>query len=122
MGSAQTTKPDLNELTEGRSTSIVLSAFRSPAKLESVGAFLLFLCVTLLLYGITILQNPSTVYVGTGHDSAMIIWSLAWWPYAIAHGLNPFIARVIWAPVGFNLAWATATPGPALLLWPITYF
>ncbi len=122
MSSAQTTKPDLNGLIEGRSTSIISPAVIATATLESVGAFLLFLCLTLLLYGITILQNPSTMYVGTGHDSAMIIWSLAWWPYAMAHGLNPFIARVIWAPAGFNLAWATATPGPALLLWPITYF
>lgn len=49
-----------------------------------------------------------------------MMWCLVWWPHAIAHGLNPFISRVIWAPTGFNLTWATSIPALALALWPIT--
>lgn len=89
--------------------------------LETVGAFAVFSLIALLFYGNGVISSPSTIYAGTGHDSAAIIWSLAWWPYAIGHRLNPFIARVIWTPVGFNLAWATAIPGPSLVLWPVTY-
>lgn len=86
----------------------------------AAAAFLLFVLCSALLYGSGIAANPSSIYIGGGHDPAGFIWSMVWWPYAIAHGLNPFFARVIWAPVGFNLAWAAATPGPSLLLWPIT--
>ncbi len=89
--------------------------------LTAAAAFLMFLSAALLMYGIRLMPNPSAAYVGSGHDPAIFMWSLAWWPYAIVHGLNPFMTRVIWTPVGFNLAWATAIPGPSLLLWPITY-
>jgi len=49
-----------------------------------------------------------------------MMWCLVWWPHAIAHHLNPFISRVIWAPSGFNLTWATSIPALAFVLWPIT--
>jgi hypothetical protein len=45
---------------------------------------------------------------------------MAWWPHAIIHGINPIWTRAVWAPTGYNLAWATGAPGPALLVSPIT--
>jgi hypothetical protein len=83
-------------------------------------AFFFFVVCSGLLYGPGIVAHPSSTYIGGGHDPAGYIWSMVWWPYAIVHGLNPFMPRVIWSPVGFNLAWAAAIPGPSLLLWPIT--
>jgi len=96
-------------------------ASRNPfGTLATVASFVFFLAISTLLYGNAVIANLSTTYIGGGHDPAGYIWSLVWWPYAVARGLNPFIARVIWTPVGFNLTWAAAIPGPSFLLWPIT--
>jgi hypothetical protein len=57
--------------------------------------------------------------VGTG-DARFFAWSMAWWPHAIVHGLNPLVPKIIWAPVGVNLAWATPVPGLSLLALPLT--
>lgn len=54
-------------------------------------------------------------------DPEIFIWSFNWWPFALAHHLNPFITKYIWYPVGFNLAWATAIPTLSLLFFPITH-
>ena len=48
------------------------------------------------------------------------VWSLAWWPHAIEHGLHPLLIDLVYAPDGWNLAWTSAIPGPALLAWPLT--
>lgn len=48
------------------------------------------------------------------------MWCLAWWPYALTHGLNPFVTHLVWAPTGVNLTWATSVPSLAMLAWPIT--
>ena len=53
-------------------------------------------------------------------DPITFLWFLAWWPFALAHGLHPLVCRYIWAPVGVNLAWTTCIPSIALLLAPIT--
>ncbi|MGC8503144.1 hypothetical protein, partial [Desulfurella sp.] len=53
-------------------------------------------------------------------DVAFYLWSLKWWPYAISHGLNPFLTKAFWAPFGQNLAWTTSCPSIAILMWPIT--
>ena len=62
----------------------------------------------------------SHVLLGKGSDPGQYVWSLAWWPYALAHGLNPFITRLVWAPRGFNLTWDASIPFLALLAWPVT--
>lgn len=55
-----------------------------------------------------------------GGDPYLVMWSLHWWPFAITHHLNPFITYYVWAPVGFNLTWATSVPTLSLLTAPIT--
>lgn len=74
----------------------------------------------MLFYGCGVLAHPSTYYIGVGQDPAGYIWSLVWWPYALSHHLNPFISRVIWEPIGFNLAWAASIPAAGFAFWPIT--
>ena len=44
----------------------------------------------------------------------------AWWPHALAHGLDPFKTTAIWAPDTYNLAWTTSVPGLAVLFAPVT--
>lgn len=58
-------------------------------------------------------------YIGTGTDPPMMMWYLNWWPYAIAHRLNPLWTDMVWAPIGINLAWTTCVPLPALISAPI---
>ena len=84
--------------------------------------------VALLLYVISLwLLLPRNVdpfsdshFLGIGSDPSLFIWAMAWWPYALNHGLNPFITHAVWAPQGFNLTWDTSVPSVALLFWPVT--
>ena len=55
-----------------------------------------------------------------GSDQATFVWLLAWWPHAIEHGVHPLLIDLVHAPDGWNLAWTSAIPGPALLAWPLT--
>ncbi len=48
------------------------------------------------------------------------MWFLVWWPYAIAHRLNPFVTHAIYAPGGLNLGWSTTIPLASLIMAPIT--
>ena len=84
------------------------------------GAFALYSAIAFLALGLPPLLHPGPDYVGTGSDPQVFIWAFAWWPHAIAHGLNPFVTRAVWAPTGVNLAWTTTTPGLALLFAPLT--
>ncbi|HZT25547.1 MAG TPA: hypothetical protein VFA57_07570 [Pseudolabrys sp.] len=61
----------------------------------------------------------STAYIGKGVDPQLLMWLIAWWPHALAHGLNPLYSRAVWAPDGVNLAWSTCMPLLSLLLAPI---
>ena len=83
----------------------------------------------LLVYGAlaTILllwpQHPDlrhAVIAGQITDPSVALWSLAWWPWAIGHGVNPLMTHALWAPVGQNLVWCTSLPTLALMFWPIT--
>jgi hypothetical protein len=60
--------------------------------------------------------------IGTpeSNDPQIFIWGLAWYPYAISHRLDPLFTNLVFAPGGYNLAWSTTIPAPALLMWPIT--
>ena len=55
-----------------------------------------------------------------GGDQASFTWSLAWWPHALLHGIHPLLTDRVYAPDGWNLAWTSAIPGPALVSWPLT--
>jgi hypothetical protein len=53
-------------------------------------------------------------------DPNFYTWAMQWWPYAVAHGLNPLYTTEIGAPSGYSLAWATTAPAVGLLMWPVT--
>ncbi len=65
--------------------------------------------------------HPPGAVFGDGTDPLAFAWFLNWWPYAISHGLNPFIARLVWAPLGSNMMWSASVPSLALAAWPITW-
>ena len=83
-------------------------------------SFALYLVVALLVVGLPVARHPeSRIAGGLYTDPQIFIWSFAWWPHAILHGLNPFVTHAIWSPVGTTLAWATTVPqGSTTMLRP----
>ncbi len=80
-----------------------------------------------IFYGRRALGDLRHVVVGFGqappfygHDQSAYVWSLAWAARALTHLQNPFLAHEIFAPVGYNLAWAASILGPGLLSAPLT--
>jgi hypothetical protein len=55
-----------------------------------------------------------------GHDQSAYVWSLAWAARVLTHGQNLFLTHEIFAPAGYNLAWAASVLGPGLLISPVT--
>ena len=53
-------------------------------------------------------------------DVGQRIWFMGWLPYAIGHGLNPFISGFMFAPRGFNLLSNANVLFEALVLAPVT--
>jgi hypothetical protein len=90
--------------------------------LEAIGVFGLYLAASIVLFGLPLLSGPGDRFIGPpAHpDPRFFFWALAWWPHALIHGLNPIWTSAVWAPEGYNLAWATGAPGPSLLMAPIT--
>jgi hypothetical protein len=86
-----------------------------------VRAFAFYVALAVLTIGWHAILHPKTVCacVGTG-DPALFMWFLAWWPHAIAHGLNPFDSHYLWSPSGVNLGQTTAIPTAAIVMAPVT--
>src|SRR6516165_6150806 len=76
-----------------------------------VGLSLIFFCHT---------TGWTRSFLGKSGDPLSYIWFLNWWPFAIAHHLNPFLSNYVWYPKGYNFTWATAVPSAALLGAPLT--
>jgi hypothetical protein len=85
---------------------------------NTLAPLLFYLALSLVFFARKI--SWSGYYFGSSPDPAVFIWFLNWWPFAISHGLNPFICKYVWFPAGYNLAWATSVPFLAILAWPIT--
>lgn len=81
-------------------------------------ALLLYTILTLCFFGKT--GNWTNWYFGYASDPTAYVWFLDWWPFAIAHHLNPFITHYVWFPRGDNLTWHAAVPSAALLSLPVT--
>jgi hypothetical protein len=91
---------------------------RFPQSLRAVAPLVFYGALSLVLIGRRV--NWTEFYNGYATDSVTFVWFLHWWPYAITHGLNPFLCKFVWFPAGYNFAWATSVPLLSLLFWPIT--
>ncbi len=63
--------------------------------------------------------SPTGLVDGSG-DPQQTVWFLRWTPWAISHGVNPFLTQHINAPDGVNLMWNALAPLLGVLLWPVT--
>ena len=96
------------------------SWYRRPALL-ALYAFLGYLLLSLVLWGLPIGMHLASRHVGMGgNDLRLYMWSFEWVPYAVAQGIDPFHTDLVYAPGGADLTWVTIMPGPALVLSPIT--
>jgi hypothetical protein len=84
--------------------------------------FAIYLSLAALFFARTVAAAPSNIYIGRTADPSVYMWSMVWWPYALAHRLNPFLTHALWAPAGFNLAWTTSMPLASLLAAPLTWY
>ena len=87
---------------------------------DSLAAFVGYALISGLYLGLPLILHSGGRFIGDGRDPTLVIWAFAWWPHAIAHGLNPIVTHVIWAPEGVNLMWVGAVPGLALPFTPLT--
>lgn len=90
----------------------------SYGRYQSTAAFLSFLAFSILLFGRGLSGRLTTACIGLRTDPPMFMWYLRWWRYALEHRINPFLTDLVWAPLGFNLAWSTFIPLPAWLVIP----
>ena len=88
--------------------------------LRALYAFALYLTLSIIVFGRGLFGYFSDFYFGIGVDPGLMMWSLVWWPHALAHDLNPFLTKIIWAPLGFNLTWSTTITLASLLFAPLT--
>lgn len=96
--------------------------WRNPGPaLQGFIAFAIYLAGMIVGLAQPLLPHLDVPHVQQGQvDANFYVWGMAWWPYAISHGLNPLYSHQIWAPAGVNLAWVTTTPTVSLLMWPVT--
>jgi hypothetical protein len=81
-------------------------------------SLVLYLTLSLLFFGAT--RGFTTHVLGVGGDSWTSVWCLQWWPWAITHGLNPFVSQKVWYPVGVDVTWVTSIPALSLIGLPLT--
>jgi hypothetical protein len=86
--------------------------------LPGISAFAIYALFSLWLF--SPIPDLRRVYAGVGTDPFLFIWALRWWPWAVAHGMNPFVTKFMWYPEGVNLTWVTSVPAVAFLALPVT--
>lgn len=79
-----------------------------------------YLSLSVFFFGRGVLGRLTTSYIGQRFDQTFFAWCLVWWPYALAHWLNPFVSKLVFAPVGLNLTWTTSIPLLSLAAFPLT--
>ena len=89
---------------------------------QAVAAFALYAAISIGYFGLHVLPHLGTANVGLPGwgDPTIYIWSLAWWPHALLHGLNPFVTNALFVPDRIDLGAITAVPLAALVAAPIT--
>ena len=84
-------------------------------------ALLGYAALSFAYWGLPVLGHFHTTLIAANDiDPAVFTWFYSWWPHAILHGHDPFVTKVLLAPNGYNLSWATAVPAPSLLSSPVT--
>ena len=86
--------------------------------MRSLGAFVIYLALAVALF-VSAWINPTYLSIGYAGDPELFMWMLAWVPYSISHGLNPFFTDYLIYPQGANLFWTLIPIVPGLVLTPV---
>jgi hypothetical protein len=104
-----------------RSLTLVARAKRASPAVQGLAALVIYLAIWILTETLPLLAHPGRPQLDQpSTDPNFYVWSLRWWPYAVAHGLNPLYSRLIGVPAGYDLSWVTSIPTLALLAFPLT--
>ena len=80
--------------------------------------FIFYLALSLFFFGTA--HGYGTSVFGYGGDSFTFVWCLQWWPWAIAHGIDPLVSHQVWYPEGIDMTWVTSVPALSLIGLPLT--
>jgi hypothetical protein len=89
-----------------------------PGWLPHTGALAIYAGISIVFIGHG--TSLTKAIFGQGSDPFGSIWFLAWWPFAVAHHINPLYSHALWQPLGVAMMWVTSTPLLALLAAPVT--
>src|SRR5271154_3712093 len=110
---------ETSRINVARVDTLMARSDRPDGPCESSAAFVVYLAFSFLVVARGVPGRPGIAFIGEGTDPIIYMWYLRWWRYAFEHRLNPFLTDLLWAPLGFNLAWTTFIPIPAWLVMPI---
>jgi hypothetical protein len=104
-----------------RTRTLVARAKSASPAVQGLAALVIYLAIWILTETFPLLAHPGRPQLDRmSTDPNFFVWCLRWWPYAVAHGLNPLHTTLIGAPAGYGLAWVTSIPSLALLAFPVT--
>src|SRR5205807_388200 len=97
------------------------ASITSHPAVQTFAPLVLYAVFAAVWIGRGVIAHPTTRTLGNAdRDKTILMWSFLWWPHAIAHGHDPFVANVVWSPHGVDLSWVTSSPTLALALAPFT--
>jgi len=81
---------------------------------QAATALAFYLVISIGYFGLHVLPHlgSETVALRNWSDPTVNMWSLAWWPYAVLHGMNPLVTHVLFVPDRINLAATSPTLCP----------
>ncbi len=81
---------------------------------QSIAALALYVAISIGYFGLHVLPHLGSENVGLPNwtDPTVNMWSLAWWPHALLHGLNPLVTNALFAPDQIDLAATSSTLSP----------
>jgi len=119
--SATVTVPETDQLHDRADQGSATPTLRPRAAFRALGAFLSYLALSVAIWGMPVVAHLRTRYVTpAGQDPYFFRWALGWAPWALTHGRNLLFTDRVFAPQGVDLTWVTISPGPAILMAPIT--
>src|SRR5438477_577254 len=87
-----------------------------------LSSLLIYAVISVLYFGLGVINHINTVYAGNGPDPTAAIWILSWGQYCLQHVTNPFFSDYIWAPQGYNVAQSIPMLPIVLLSLPLIHF
>src|SRR5579862_5503867 len=97
------------------------ASIASRPAVQTLAPLVLYAVFAVVWIGRGVILHPTTRVLGDAdRDKTILMWSLLWWPHAIAHGHDPFAANVVWAPHGVDLSWVTSSPTLSFILAPLS--